>query len=87
MGGYVAAVTWPLVNCSVQIDPPPGDVGIGLIDEPAITWGVPAGSGGVDHQWGEPLYPALDVHVIDVDATLSQQFFDVSVGEPVAQVQ
>jgi hypothetical protein len=42
--------------------------------------GVPAGSGGVDHQWGEMLYPALDAHVIDVDATLDQQFFGVSVG-------
>jgi hypothetical protein len=47
---------------------------------------VSAWPGGVDEQQREPLHPAVDGHVIDGDATLGQQFFDVTVGEPIAQV-
>ena len=33
-----------LVDRSVQIDPPPGDFDLRLINEPSITGSVPAGS-------------------------------------------
>ncbi len=57
-----------------------------LVDEPPVASGVPAGSRRVDQQRGVPLHPPPHAHVIDGEATLGQQFFDVSAGEPVAQV-
>ena len=59
-----------LVDCSVQVNPPAGDFDVCLIDEPPIPWGVPARPRGVDEQWGEPLHPAIDGDVINLDATL-----------------
>jgi hypothetical protein len=32
------------------------------------------------------LHPAVDGDVIDLDATLGQQLFDGTIGEPIAQV-
>ncbi len=75
-----------LVDRPVQIDPSSGHLGIRLIDEPPIAGSVPAGLCCVDQQWSEPLHPPEHTHVIHLDATLNQQFFHVSVGEPVAQV-
>ena len=45
-----------------------------------------AGMGCVDEQWREPLHPAVDHDVIDFDAPLGQQFFDLPVGESVTQI-
>ncbi len=75
-----------LVDRPVKIGPAPGDFHIGFVDEPAITGDMPAGSGGVDEQWGKPLHPAIDGDVIHLDAPLGRQLLDVTVGEPVAQV-
>ena len=41
-----------LVDRPVQIDPLPGDLDIGFIDEPAIAWHVPVGSCRIDQQRG-----------------------------------
>ena len=35
---------------------------------------------------GEPLHPPVHRHVVDVDAAFGKQFFDVAVGQPVAQI-
>jgi hypothetical protein len=35
---------------------------------------------------GEPLHPAVYRHVINLDATLSEEFFHVAVGQRVAQI-
>jgi hypothetical protein len=43
---------------------------------------MPAGPSGVDQQRGEPLHPPVYAYVIDGDAPLGQQFFDVSVDIP-----
>jgi hypothetical protein len=67
-----------LIDRPVQIHPPPGDLHVRLVHEPAITGGVPAGSCRVDQQRGEPLHSPIDSHMVDVDATLGQQFLDVS---------
>lgn len=46
---------------------------VGLVDEPAITGGVPAGSSRIDQKPGEPLDPPIHRHVIHFDATLREQ--------------
>jgi hypothetical protein len=47
---------------------------------------VAAGAGRVDEQRGEALDPSVHADVVDVDASLGEEFLDVSVGEPVVQV-
>jgi hypothetical protein len=47
---------------------------------------MPAGPGGVDEQRDESLDPAVDRHVIDVDATLGEELCHVAIGQPVARV-
>jgi hypothetical protein len=68
-----------LVDRPVQINPPPGDLDLGLIHKPAITCHVSAGSCRIDQQGGEALHTPEDRDVIDLDATLSQQFIDISI--------
>jgi hypothetical protein len=41
---------------------------------------------GVGQQRGEPLHPAVDRHVVDLDAALGQQLFDVAIGQAEAEV-
>lgn len=45
------------VDCSVQINPPSGDLGVGLIDAPAITWRMSARSCRIDQQGCESAAP------------------------------
>jgi hypothetical protein len=71
-----------LIDGSVQVDSPAADLDIRFIDEPAISRDMSAGTGCVDEQRREPLHPTVDRDVIDIDASLSQQFFHVAVGEP-----
>jgi hypothetical protein len=40
---------------------------------------VPAGPGRIHQQRGKPLHPPEDRDVLDLDATLSQQFIDISI--------
>jgi hypothetical protein len=47
---------------------------------------VPAGPGGLSQQRREPQHPAVDGHVVDLDAALGQQLLDVAVGEAEAQI-
>jgi hypothetical protein len=50
-----------LVDRPVQIDPPPNDLHIRLIDEPPIARGVPTEPCHVDQQRGEPLHPPINL--------------------------
>jgi hypothetical protein len=75
-----------LVDRAVEIDPPPDDLNLRFIDEPPIPNHVTTGSCGVDEQWGEPLHPAIDGHMINVDTTFSEQLLDVPVGQAIAEV-
>jgi hypothetical protein len=70
-----------LVDCAVDVAPPPGDLHVGLVHQPAIPDQVPAGPGGVGQQRREPLDPAVDAGVVDVDPALGEEFLDVAVGE------
>jgi len=59
---------------------------VGLIHEPAVSCAVAALSRRLDDQWGEALHPPVDGDVVDVDATLGEEFFDIAVRESVAEV-
>jgi hypothetical protein len=45
-----------------------------------------AGSGGVGKQRREPLHPPVDGDMVDLDPALGEQFLDITVRQPVAQV-
>jgi hypothetical protein len=78
----LATTSAEITHRAVQIHPPPGDFHICLVYEPAVSWDVPAGACRIDQQRSEPLNPAIDGHVIDGDATLGEQFFNVAVDSP-----
>jgi hypothetical protein len=64
-----------LVDRSVQIDPPTADLDLRFVDTPAIAWGVPAGPGRINQQWGEPAHPAINRDVVDLYSAFGQQLF------------
>ena len=70
-----------LVDSTIDIAPPAGDLHIGLVDPPAGTGRVPARTGGVSQQRGEPLHPPVDDDVVDLHASLGEELFDVAVGQ------
>ena len=70
-----------LVDGAVDVSQFPGDFDVGFVDEPASTDSVAAGSGGIDQQRSEALDPLVDRDVIDLDATLDQELFNVAIGE------
>src|SRR5205085_10399795 len=71
-----------LVDRPVDVAPPSSDPDIDLVDVPTVSDAVPARSSGIDEQWGEALHPAEHGDVIDFNAALAQELFDVAVGEP-----
>ena len=75
-----------LVDRPIHIAPDPGDLDVGLVDEPAIPGHVPTRPGRVDQQRREPLHPPIEGHVVDLDATLGEELFEVPVGQPVPEV-
>ena len=75
-----------LVDRPVDVGPDPGDLDVGLVDEPAIPGQVPDRPGRVDQQRREPLHPPIEGDVVDLDATLGEKLFEVPVGQPVPQV-
>jgi hypothetical protein len=66
--------------------PTTGDLQIRLVHEPLGARCVPGRAGGVDEPGREGLHPSVHGHVIDVDAALSQQLFDIAVGQAIAQI-
>ena len=75
-----------LVDGPEQVAPAPSDFDVGLIDVPAIAYRVLTGSGGLGELWREPLDPPVDAHVIDLDASLRQEFLHIPVGEAEPEV-
>ena len=71
-----------LVDRPVQADPSSSDLDILLIREPSIPRSVSAGSCRVDQQRGESLHPSINRDVINSNAPLDEQFFDVAVDNP-----
>jgi hypothetical protein len=75
-----------LVDRTVDVAPPTGDLCVALIGLPAVADGVAAGPGGIDQQRREPLDPAVDGGVVDLDPAVGEQLLDVAIGQPEAQV-
>jgi hypothetical protein len=75
-----------LIDRPVEISPPPGNLDVGLVHEPPVPRSMAARPGGLDELRGEPLHPPVDGDVIHGDATLSQQFLHVPVGQAIPQV-
>jgi hypothetical protein len=59
---------------------------IRLVHNPAIPDGMSTRAGSLGQQWREPKHPSIHRDVIDLDATLGEQLFDVAVGQPKAQI-
>jgi len=72
------------VNGPVDVSPGPGDLHVGLVDEPAATHPVAAWSGRVDEQGRKPLDPSEQGPVVHFDASLGKQFLEISVRQSVA---
>ena len=47
---------------------------------------MPARSSGVGEEWCEALHPPVDGDVVDLDPALSEERFDVAVGEAILQI-
>ena len=75
-----------LVDRSIDVAPPAGDLHIRLVDLPAVTDGMPTRPSGVGQQRREPQHPAVDRDVVDLDPALGQQLLDVAVGQAEAQL-
>ena len=75
-----------LVDGPVDVAPAAGDLDVGLVDEPAVADRVAARPGRVGQERREALHPPVDGDVVDLDATLGEEFLDVAIGQPVAQV-
>jgi hypothetical protein len=43
-----------------------------FVDEPTISWSVPAGACRIDQQRSETLHPPVDGHVVDLHSALGQ---------------
>jgi hypothetical protein len=68
-----------LVDGAVHVPPHTGDADVSLIDEPTVTDTVSARPCRLDDERGESLHPPVDRHVVDLDATFGEQFFDIAV--------
>ena len=74
-----------LVDGSVDEPSGAGDLHVGFVDGPPAASGVPIRLRRVDEEGCEALDPSVDGDVIDLDATLDEEFLDVSVGESVPE--
>jgi hypothetical protein len=69
-----------LVDRAVDVAPAAGDLHVGFVHLLAVPDQVAAWPGGVGEQRCEPLHLAVDGDVVDLDAALGQQLFEVAVG-------
>jgi len=75
-----------LIDRTVDVAPPTGDLHIRLVDLPAITDGMAAWPGSLGQQGREALDPPVDGDVVDLHAAFGQQLLDVAVRQAVTQV-
>jgi hypothetical protein len=69
-----------------DVAPLPSHLGVGLVDLPAVTDGVPTRPSGLGQQRREPQHPPVDRDVVDLDPAFGEELFDVAVGQAEAQV-
>jgi hypothetical protein len=75
-----------LVDGSVDISSPSGDLHLGLVHVPAVTDPVAAGSSSLGQQRREAPHPPVHHHVVNLDTGLDEQLLDVAVRQPQAQL-
>ena len=75
-----------LVDRAIDVPPPPSDLHLRLVHLPAVPEAMATWPGGVGRQRREALDPPGDGDVVDCHSALSQEFFDVAVGQAEAQV-
>jgi len=75
-----------LVDGPIEIAPGAADPDVGLIDVPPPSHWQAVVSGSVDEERSETPDPAVDSHMIDLDAALGEQLLEVAVGEVVAEI-
>jgi hypothetical protein len=66
-----------LIDGPVDVSPRAGDPHVRLIDEPVTPYAVAAWPSRVDEQCRKSLDPSEEGHVVDLDAALSKQLFQV----------
>ena len=67
-----------LVDGSVDVTPPTGDLHVGLIDEPTVADRMAARPGRIREERHEALHPPVHRDVVDLDPTFSEEFLDVA---------
>jgi hypothetical protein len=75
-----------LIDCPVHVPPHTGHPHVGFIDEPAVADAVTAWPCRVDDERGEALHPPVNRDVINLDATLGEELFDIAVGQAIAEM-
>jgi len=75
-----------LIDCSVHVASDTVDFDVRFVYEPSVTHGVTTRPGRVDEHRCEALYPPVDSDVVNFDAALGEEFFDIAIGESVAGV-
>jgi hypothetical protein len=73
-----------LIDRAVDIAPPASDLHIRLVHRPAISHSVSTRAGSLGQQRHEPKHPSIHRDVVDLDATLGGELFDVAVRQPEA---
>jgi hypothetical protein len=63
-----------LVDGSVDIPPGPGDLYVGLVDEPVATDAMAARASRLNQQRRKPLDPSIQGHMVDLDTPLGEEF-------------
>jgi hypothetical protein len=76
-----------LVHRPVRLPPNCNGLDASLVDEPPVTHGVPAGAGRIDQFRSEPLHPAVQGHVVHVDAALGEDLLRVRYDNPYRRFQ
>jgi hypothetical protein len=75
-----------LIDGSVKVSPAASDLDVGLIHKPAITCCMPGRPSRVNELRCKCLHPPVHRDVVNLDAPLGQQFFNITVGQAEAQI-
>ena len=70
-----------VIDGAVDVTPHAPHLHIGFVDEPDAADGIWERVGRVDQDRGEALHPAMQGDVINGDAALDEEFFQIAVGE------
>jgi hypothetical protein len=75
-----------LVDRAVQVDPPTGDLDIGFISEPAITWRARRHGRAASINNGVKRWTPEHGDMVDLNVAFDEKLLNVALRQPVAQV-